>query len=549
MKNKLGISTALASILALGLVLSLGACDKLKPIGSKGSRAKAATTGGSKAAEATGDKVKVEMYVMSKCPYGVQAEQGIQPVLDEIGGNVDFHLDYIATEEGDKFNSLHGEPEVKGNIQQLCARKHYPEMAKWTGFLACQNEKWQQIPEGWEPCAKKMNMDVGKLKSCIDGAQGKDLMRESLKKAKAANAQGSPTIKVGGEEYSGGRSKTDFLRAICAKFPGAKPAPCNSIPEDIEVVATVLTDKRCEKCQIGGLEGNLRSRFFPKLKIKTIDYSTAEGKALYKEMGAKYLPIMLFTAEVEKAERYSQIARWMEAKGKWKQLKIPAQFDPTAEICDNKKDDTGNSKVDCDDDTCKNSLICRTEKPKLVEVFIMSQCPYGVQAVNAMKEVLDATKGQLKFDVHFIADKTESGFNSLHGQPEVNEDIRMLCAKKLYPKANKWLDYYYCRFTGNDWRSEDWKKCAKGGIDAGAIQKCFDGEGKSLLEEDIKIAKALDVTGSPTWLANNKHKFQGIASEAIKTSICSHNAGMPGCDKKLSGPKAAAGGGGGSCGN
>ena len=542
MKNKLVVSLGLVALMVM-----FGACEKLKPIGSRGSRSGAATTGAAKGAAATGDKVVVEMYVMSKCPYGVQAEQGIQPVLDEIGANVDFQLHFIATEEGGKFNSLHGEPEVKGNIQQLCARKHYPELAKWTGFLACQNENWQQIPEGWEPCAKKMNMDAGKLKTCIDGEEGKGLMRESLKKAQAANAQGSPTIKIGGEEYSGGRSKSDFMRAICAKYTGTKPAPCANIPEDIEVVATVLTDKRCAKCDIGGLEANLKSRFFPKLKIKAIDYGTEEGKALYKELGTQYLPIMLFTAEAEKAEKYSQIARWMEQKGKWKQLKIPAQFDPTAEICDNKKDDTANGKVDCEDDTCKNSLVCRTEKPKLVEAFIMSQCPYGVQAVNAMKEVLDATKGQLKFDVHFIADKTETGFNSLHGQPEVDENIRMLCVKKLYPAKNKWLDYYWCRFTGDDWRSTEWKKCAKDGIDAGKIQACFDGEGKKLLEEDIKIAKALDITGSPTWLANNKHKFHGIAASAVQTNVCQHNAGLTGCDKKLTEKAAAVPSG--SCGN
>ena len=238
MKNKLVVSLGLVA-----LMVTFGACEKLKPIGSRGSRSGAATTGAVKGAAATGDKVTVEMYVMSKCPYGVQAEQGIQPVLDEIGANVDFQLHFIATEEGGKFNSLHNEPEVKGNIQQLCARKHYPELAKWTGFLACQNENWQKIPEGWEPCAKKMNMDEGKLKTCMDGEEGKGLLRESLKKAQAANAQGSPTIKIGGEEYSGGRSKSDFMRAICAKYTGAKPAPCANIPEDVEVVATVLTDK------------------------------------------------------------------------------------------------------------------------------------------------------------------------------------------------------------------------------------------------------------------------------------------------------------------
>ena len=532
-------------VLILGLtagVALLGACEKLKPVGSRGSRAASTSSSVS-----SGDKVKVEMYVMSKCPFGVQAEQGFQPVMDAMGDAIDWQVNFIVDEQNGSFNSLHGEPEVKGDIQQLCVMKHYPAWKKWTGFISCYNENWRQIPEGWEKCAKKMGMDEGKLKSCIDGSQGKDLLRGSMKKAKAANAQGSPTILVAGEAYNGGRGKTDFTRAICDKFPGKKPAACDNIPEDVEVVATILTDKRCAKCATEGLVQNLKGRFFPKLKAKTIDYSSSEGKALYKELGAKYLPVMLFTKDVEKAEKYQMIARWMEEKGKYKQLRIPAQFDPTAEICDNKKDDTGNGKVDSADDTCKNALVCRQEKPKTVEVFIMSQCPFGVQAVNAMKEVMKAFDNKITFDVHYIADKQGDSFNSLHGQAEVNEDIRQVCVKKHYAKNYKWLDYLWCRYTGDDWKSDNWKKCATGGIEASVIEKCFNGEGKSLLEEDIKIAKALEVSGSPTWLANNKYKFSGIAPEAIKTNICQHNEGLKGCDKKLTEKTNAPAAG--SCGN
>ena len=236
------------------------------------------------------------------------------------------------TEENGKFEALHGKPEVQGNMQQLCAREHYPEQAKWAGFIACQNEDHKTIPKGWEACARKMSMDTSKLKACFTGTEGKRLLRASLKRAKKADAQGSPTIKINGEEYSGGRSKNDFLRAICARFLGTKPTPCKDIPEDIVVEATVVTDRRCKKCDVDGIIQNLKDRFFPKLKVTTFDYSTDEGKKLYKELGVKVLPMMLFTAEVEKAEKYDQIKRWMEQKGKWKQLKIPASFDPNAEI-------------------------------------------------------------------------------------------------------------------------------------------------------------------------------------------------------------------------
>lgn len=510
---------------------------------------------GSTTAASSGPKVKLEMYVMSKCPFGVQVEQKIKPVLDQIGDRVDFHLDFIADEKDGQFTALHGEPEVKGNIIQLCARKHYPELSKWMAFIDCQNgdpngREWMKIPEGWEACATKNGMDTAKMKTCYEGEEGKTLLRESLARAKAANANGSPTIVLAGQAYQGGRSDRDFMRAICEKIEGTKPEPCSKIPPPVEVNALVLTDKRCTKCDTTGLMNNLRSRFFPKLTVKTLDYSEEAGKKLYQELGGEKLPVILFEAGVEKSEGFEQLQRWLTAKNQYKQLRYPASFDPTAEICDNKTDDTGDGKVDCDDATCTESIVCRQEKKNSVDVFVMSQCPFGVRAVDAMKEVLDNFKGKVDFDIHFIADKTPTGFNALHGQPEVDENIRQLCAKKYYKKNNKYLDYIWCR--NKDYRSDSWQGCAKDGIAANVIEKCSKSEeGAKLLEEDIKIAKALEISGSPTWLANNRHKFSGLAPEQIKQSICQHNQGLANCDKKLTGeaPPNAAGAApaGGSC--
>lgn len=515
------ISIFRAGALAMAMTLASG-CQDLKPVKGKGSASTASS----------GPKVKLEMYVMSKCPFGVEAENGIKPVIDEIGDRIDFHLDFIVSEANGAFTALHGEPEVKGNILQLCAIKQAPEAKKYMKFVDCQNQNMGGIPDGWERCADQAELDKGQIKSCSEGSQGKDLLRESMKRATAAGAQGSPTIKLAGTDYNGGRSKIDFMRALCEKMPGDKPEACKKIPEPVAVTVTVVTDKRCKECQTAGLESNLRGRFFPKLTVKTVDYADAEGKRLYKELDLKHLPVWLFEAGVEKSERYSTISRWMMDKGKYKMLRIPANFDPTAEICDNKIDDTGDGKVDCDDKTCQATLTCRKEVPKKVEVFIMSQCPFGVQAVDAMKEVLDNFKGKVAFDVHYIADKTPTGFSALHGQPEVDENIRQLCAKKLYGKKNKYLDYMWCR--NKNYRSDDWKPCAKDGIVAAAIEKCSTGdEGKKLLEEDIKIAKQLEISGSPTWLANNRFKFSGVAADAIKQNICQHNKDLANCDKKL----------------
>ncbi len=550
-------------------------CKDLKPIKGKGRTSVAGSaaevpqnTANYGKSGTTGNKVKVAMYIMSKCPYGARAVIGFTPALKQIGDRIDFDLEYIADKvpEGKKcrggrpsyknFCSLHGPPEAKGNIIQLCVRKHYPKMSHWLAFLECQNKSWRTIPNGWEACAKQANLDVAQLKSCYEGAEGLALLDASTKKAKAAHASGSPTIYFAGKKYSGGRSGKDFLRGVCSHLTGQKPAACTklpAVPKPIEVKAIVLNDKRCKKCKTAGLENNLRGRFFPKLTVRTVDYNTPEGKKLYADLKLKNLPVWLFEKGVEKSPKYRSIAKWMLPAGDYKKLRVPSQFDPTAEICDNGKDDTGNGKVDCADDTCKATLECRKEKKNLLEVFVMSQCPYGVKALDAMQEVLKNFGDSITFDVHYIADMPPKGkkcrrgtpphrgFCSLHGKGEVEENIRHLCAKKYYRTKNKYMEYIWCRDKNP--RSTDWQACAKqAGLDVAKIEKCSTGdEGVKLLSADVKIAQALHVGGSPTWLANNRYKFSGIAADAVKKNICSHNKGLKNCDKKLSNSKKVSG--------
>ncbi|HOC99606.1 MAG TPA: hypothetical protein PKH54_06660, partial [Myxococcota bacterium] len=116
----------------------------------------------------------------------------------------------------------------------------------------------------------------------------------------------------------------------------------------------------------------------------------------------------------------------------------------------------------------------------------------------------------------------------------VDENIRQLCAINYYPKDYKYLEYIVCR--NKDIRSSDWKRCAMNGIDPDVIRRCADGsEGRRLLSKNLKFARQLEIGASPTWLANNKFKFSGIAPEQIRKQFCDHNSNLSGCRKTLSG--------------
>jgi Gamma interferon inducible lysosomal thiol reductase (GILT) len=480
--------------------------------------------------------VELKLYLMSKCPYAVQALDGVTRAMVGLPGAVKLKLDYIVTEDftNGQFKALHGLDEVRGNILQLCVQ-HNHSPATFLKFLSCQNRNWRQIPAGWEQCARDAGVPVAALGQCANSGVGDQLLRDSMHRSKAAGAKGSPTIYLAGKAYSGGRSKRDFMKAVCNAIPAAeRPGSCTQFPPPVQVQLTVLNDRRCKDCKTAAMVTSLRSRFFPALTVKELDYSDPEGRRLYRQLKLKHLPALLLAQGVEKADMFPRFARWLKLTAGYYVLKMPSRFDPTAEICDNNKDDTGNRRVDCADPTCRKTLICRRNKRRRLDVFVMSQCPFGVRALDAMREVLSNFKGKLRFDIHYIAEKKADGsFNALHGQPEVEENIRHLCAKKYYRRGNKYLDYIWCR--NRNYRSDDWKPCATGGISQQVIERCASGAvGKLLLARDLKEAKALKISGSPTFLANNRHKFNGITAEKIKTEVCRHNPRLPGCGNTLS---------------
>lgn len=471
------------------------------------------------------DAVKVEFFVMSQCPFGTQVVDAVKEVVDKMGPDMDFTMDFIGnTGANGELTSMHGENEVKGDIVQLCAIKYAP--ANYLDMVTCQNKNAREVATNWEKCATDAKLPVEKIKACFDGQEGKDLLKASFARAQEKKASGSPTIFVAGKPYTGRRGTTDFFRAVCAEHKDPKPAACQSIPEPAKVNVTVLSDKRCTDCNTDRYVNMLKFRLANPV-IKTLDYNEEDGKKLYGELNAANLPVILFDASLDAdKEASSMFGRHLKPMGSFRSLDVGAAWNPT---CMN---DGG-----CELEQCKNTLACRKEVPGKLEVFVMSQCPYGVRALNAMEEVLKNFDKKIAFEVHFIANgDAKNGFSALHGPPEVDENIRELCAIKLYGKNYKFMDYVLCR--NKDIRSDKWQACTGGstGIDTKKMEKCIETEGKQLLENDIKVANSLGIGASPTWIANGKNKFSGIDAETIKRNLCQFNSGLKGCDKTLSGP-------------
>jgi hypothetical protein len=120
----------------------------------------------------------------------------------------------------------------------------------------------------------------------------------------------------------------------------------------------------------------------------------------------------------------------------------------------------------------------------------------------------------------------------MHGQGEVDEDIREACAIEHYGKDFKFMDYVLCR--NKNIKDANWQSCTgTNGIETAKMESCFSGdEGKQILEKSFKYSQASGMSASPTWLVNGKYKFSGIDAETIKTNVCKYNK-LAGCDATL----------------
>ncbi len=178
------------------------------------------------------DKPKAELFVMSFCPYGVQAETQMKPVADLLGSKVDMKVRFIAQSGSDanSVQSLHGPAEAREDLRQLCIMKDYPE--KYWPYLENFNKNCYPVYRNesaldtcWKSSAASAGIDAVKIESCVN-SDSLALIKADEQAASAYGVSGSPTLIINGATYNGARSSEGFKNAICSAFNNL-PAECN----------------------------------------------------------------------------------------------------------------------------------------------------------------------------------------------------------------------------------------------------------------------------------------------------------------------------------
>lgn len=158
------------------------------------------------------DKPKVELFVMTHCPYGLQAEKGFLPAVNALGDKIDARVRFV-------HYFLHGEEEERETYNQVCLREEQAD--KFNDYLSC------FIAEGdGGKCAAQTGVDKAKLENCL-ASKSKEYYSSDSALSRQYGVQGSPTLVINGVQSSAGRDSAGYLAGICAAFNNT-PAECSS---------------------------------------------------------------------------------------------------------------------------------------------------------------------------------------------------------------------------------------------------------------------------------------------------------------------------------
>lgn len=200
------------------------------------------------------------------------------------------------------------------------------------------------------------------------------------------------------------------------------------------------------------------------------------------------------------------------------------------------------------EEASKQQEIAKSDKP-IVDLYVMSFCPYGNKAEDTLKPVYDILKDKVDFNFRYIVSVSGDKIQSLHGQPETDQNMREACVMKNYGK-DQWIDFatYVNTNCGSDGKC--WEAGARSlKLDVANINACVKNEGLALMKEDAKLSDEAGATGSPTMIINGvsaKAVYQYGNSESYKQAICgAFNEAPEECGKVLG--EATATSAGGSC--
>lgn len=168
------------------------------------------------------NKPTVELFVMSYCPYGMQLEKGILPVLQTLGNKINFELKFCSY-------AMHDKQELTEQLREYCIQKQKPELL--LSYLACFLEEGKS-----GECLTKLGIDTIELNKSIVAADKEYKITQQYNDKNTwymnkyplftiynednvkYNLKGSPNLIINGKKVYAKRDSESLLELICSAF-------------------------------------------------------------------------------------------------------------------------------------------------------------------------------------------------------------------------------------------------------------------------------------------------------------------------------------------
>ena len=286
------------------------------------------------------------------------------------------------------------------------------------------------------------------------------------------------------------------------------------------VNVTVISDKNCDNCSYDNIVEMLKANLAPTLKINAIEFDSSEGEQLINSFGIKSVPAFVFDSKIIEIKNYEKVAQvFIEKDGKYflDSVKVGLPVGRSLEVIE----------------------VTKNDKP-VVELFVMSHCPYGTQIEKGILPVLKTLGNTIDFELKFCD-------YAMHKEKELDEQLRQHCIKTEEP--TKLISYLQC-FLESD-KSDECLKATK--INTSKLNTCVSATDKkykitenfgdkntwkgnfptfNIYKEDVD---KYSVGGSPTLVINGTTEKSSRDSAGLLAAICSRFNNPPEeCSTELS---------------
>jgi len=223
-------------------------------------------------------------------------------------------------------------------------------------------------------------------------------------------------------------------------------------------------------------------------------------------------------------------------------------FPQVMDIAGNKTTEGDTKNKATDSNPVVDTVEKKSDKP-VVELFVMSHCPYGLQMEKGIIPVAKTLGDKIDFKIKF-------NDYAMHGEKELKEELSQYCIQK--EQSDKYLSYLGCFTKDGDSGVESCLGNSK--IDKNKLETCItktDKEFKVLENFNNKVSykgsfagfeifkadnEKYGVGGSPTLVINGSQSNSGRDSKSLLKSICSAFNNQPKeCLTELSGESPAPG--------